>query len=156
MASECPTGTVDERAARVCAGIIVILAALSLWRPAMFVIAFLALDFTIRGFLSRRYSPLRWLAKTIAGLTGAGPRPVYAPPKRFAAQIGAALTVLATALHLAGLHTAAVVVTLLLIAAASLEAALGFCGACWIYPFVFGVRDVGPRRAMADGEDSDS
>ena len=140
MVTECPANTVDERATRIVASIVVILAIVSFWEPAMFLIAFLALDFTIRGFINRRYSPLRWVAKSITGVLGWEPKPVYAPPKRFAAQIGATLTILATVLHVAGLHTAALVVTAMLVVAASLEAGLGFCLACWLYPLVFRLR----------------
>ena len=137
MATQCPVNTVDEHAARTVAGIVVVLAVTSFWAPAWFLVAFLAVDFTIRGFIDRRYSPLRWVAKQIVGLFGWEIKPVYAPPKRFAAQIGSTLTLAATALHASGLHVAAVVVTSLLVVAASLEAGLGFCLACWIYPFVF-------------------
>jgi hypothetical protein len=137
MSAQCPAGTVDEHAARTCAALVVALAALSLWEPAMALIAVLPVDFAIRGFGNRRYSPLRWLARRIVHTFGLEPKPVYAPPKRFAAQIGAALTIVATALHLMGLHTAAIVVTAFLIVAASLEAVLGFCLACWIHPMVF-------------------
>jgi len=135
--TQCPANTVDERAARIVAGIVVVLAVVSLWPPAWFLIALLAIDFSIRAWIDRKYSPLRLLAKSITGALGWEPKPVYAPPKRFAAQIGSVLTILATVLHVAGLHVAAVVVTVLLIAAASLEAGFGFCLACWIYPFVF-------------------
>jgi len=140
MVTQCPANTVDEHAARTVAGIVVALALISLWSPAWWLVAFLAVDFTIRGFVDRRYSPLRWVAKTIVGAIGLEPKPVYAPPKRFAAQIGSVLTILATVLHLAGLHVAAIVVTLLLVVAASLEAGFGFCLACWVYPYVFRMR----------------
>lgn len=135
--TQCPANTVDEHAARIVAGIVVVLAALSLWPPAWFLIALLAVDFSIRAWIDRKYSHLRLVAKSITGLLGWEPKPVYAPPKRFAAQIGSALTILATVLHIVGFHVAAVVVTVMLIVAAALEAGLGFCLACWLYPFVF-------------------
>lgn len=140
MTAQCPARTVDEHAARACAGLVVVLAALSLWEPAAPLIALLAVDFAIRGFGNRRYSPLRWVAKSVVGLLGLEPKPVYAPPKRFAARIGAAMTVTATLLHVAGLPTAAAVVTVMLIVAASLEAFIGFCLACWVYPFIWKAR----------------
>ena len=140
MSDTCPANTVDEHAARTVAAIVVVLAALSLWSPASWVVAVLAVDFTLRGFADRRYSPLRWVAKRLTGLAGLKPKPVYAPPKRFAAQIGSVLTVAAALLHLAGLHPGALVATGALIVAASLEAGLGFCLACWIYSVVFRAR----------------
>ena len=135
--TECPVNTVDEHAARIVAGIVVVLAIVSLWEPASLLVALLAVDFTIRAWIDRKYSPLRFVAKSITGALGWEPKPVYAPPKRFAAQIGSTLTILATVLHVAGLHTAAMVVTAMLIVAASLEAGFGFCLACWLYPLVF-------------------
>lgn len=139
---QCPANTVDEHAARACAGMVVVLAALSLWPSATILTVALAIDFMIRGFGSRRYSPLRWIAKHAVRAIGLEPKPVYAPPKRFAAQLGAVLAVLATTLHALALqvpvlHLFAVVVIGLLIAAASLEAVFAICLACWIYPLVF-------------------
>jgi hypothetical protein len=90
--------------------------------------------------VNRKYSPLRFVAKSITGVLSWDVKPVYAPPKRFAAQIGSTLTIVATLLHVTGLHVAALVVTALLIIAASLEAGLGICLACWVYPFVFRLR----------------
>jgi len=140
MADQCPVNTVDERAARIVAAVVVACAVVSLWPPVWPLIGVLAADFTLRGFVDRRYSPLRWVAKRMTAALGLQPKPTYAPPKRFAAQIGASLTIVATALHVAGLHSAALVVTGMLIVAASLEASIGFCLACWIYPLVFRLR----------------
>ncbi|HET6351848.1 MAG TPA: DUF4395 domain-containing protein [Coriobacteriia bacterium] len=135
-ALECPVNTVDERAARIVAGLTVTLALLSLVPGAWWLVAVLAADFAVRAWVNRRYSPLRWAAKRVARAAGLEPKPVYAPPKRFAARIGSVLTLVALAAHLGGAHTAAVVVTAMLVVAASLEAFAGFCIACWLYPFV--------------------
>lgn len=140
MSESCPTNTVDERAARVVAGIVTALAIVSSWTPATWLIALLAIDFAIRAWIGRRYSPLRWVAKRITGVLGWSPKPVYAPPKQFAARIGSVLTAAATVAHLAGIHALGVGLTGALVVAASLEAAAGFCIACWVYPLVFKVR----------------
>jgi hypothetical protein len=145
MVTECPANTVDEHAARIVASMVVALALCTYWAPASGLIGLLAIDFTIRGFGNRRYSPLRWIAKTATAAMGWEPKPVYAPPKRFAAQIGSALTIVATLLLVTGLHVAALVVIAALLVAASLEAGLGFCLACWIHPLVFRTR--GEARA---------
>lgn len=141
MAGTCPFNTVDEYAARTVAAFVVLLSALSLWTPAWFLMVFLAVDFTIRGFIDRRYSPLRWVAKHVVAVLPLDVKPVYAPPKQFAAQIGATIAVLSMVLRLAGFHVAAEIVTGLLIGAASLEAGLGFCVACWLYPLVHKFRE---------------
>lgn len=138
--TSCPANTVDEHAARVVAAMVVILAIVSVATAEWFVMVLLALDFVVRGFVDRHYSPLRFVAKNITAAAGWQSRPVYAPPKRFAAQVGAAVTTLATVFHAGGFHNAAAVTTALLIVAASLEAAFGFCLACWIYPYIHGLR----------------
>lgn len=141
MSATCPPNTVDERAARVVAGLIVATVMVSATFPAAWwFIAIAAGDFALRAWVSRRYSPLRWLAKRLLAMFDAEPRPVYAPPKRFAAQIGSVLTLAATALHLAGMHEAAVALSALLAIAASLEAFAGFCVACYLHPLIFGTR----------------
>lgn len=139
MRESCPVNTVDEHAARMVAALVVVLALLSLHPALMWLSAVLAFDFAMRAWVSRRYSPLRWIAKGLAAALHLEPKPVYAPPKQFAARIGSVLTLAAVALHLT-VHVGAVVVTLMLVAAASLEAIAGFCIACWVYPHVFRAR----------------
>lgn len=131
---------VDEHAARAVAGIVVLIAGASLWPPAMGLVALLAADFVLRGFVSPRFSPLAWAARSAVSAAHWAPKPVYAPPKRFAAQIGTVLTAVALLAHLAGAHAVSVATVALLVAAASLEAFAGFCIACWVYPVVFRAR----------------
>lgn len=132
----CTPNTVDERAVRLVAGIVIVIALVSLWPPAMWAMGLLAADFAIRAWVGRAYSPLRWIAKRTASALGLSVKPVYAPPKQFAARIGSAITAVAALLHVAGAHEAALAVTAVLIIAASLEALAGFCLACWLYPYV--------------------
>lgn len=133
----CAPNSIDGNAARVVAGIVATLALASLWSPAWWLTIVLAADFFVRAWVGRTYSPLRWVAKRITGALGVPVKPTYAPPKRFAARIGSALTLLIVSAHLLGLSGLAIVVTLALVAAASLEAFASFCIACWVYPYVF-------------------
>jgi hypothetical protein len=141
----CPAGTIDAHAARVTAGIVLGIALLSLWPPAWWLTAVLAVDFFIRAWVGRAHSPLRWIAKRVTRAFGVPPKPAYAPPKQFAARVGSVLTLIVAGTHAAGLHTLAGVVTLALVAAASLEAFAGFCVACWLYPHLFPARDAYER-----------
>lgn len=136
MSNACPVNSVDGTTARIVAGIVVALAAISIAASAPWIIGLLAADFIIRGFIGRQFSPLRWVAKRVQALLRLAPHYVYAPPKRFAAHVGVAFTVIASVLHLLGLPVAAIAVTGMLIVAASLEACIGFCLACWVYPYV--------------------
>lgn len=139
MQDTCPVNTVDEHVARIVAGLVVCLALLSLAPSFMWVSGLLAIDFFIRAWISRRYSPLRWVAKRVAAALRLSPKHVYAPPKQFAARIGSVITIAMVALHLVT-HEFAGVVTLVLIVAASLEAFAGFCIACWLYPYAYRLR----------------
>ncbi len=142
MFETCAPSTVDDNAARWVAGIIVALGLLSLWPPAHWLSAVAAADFSIRAWGNRRYSPMRWVAKQITAGLRTPPRFVYAPPKQFAARIGSVMTLGATALYLAGLDGGAILLTVALLSAASLEAFAGFCIACWLYPLVFSPRRI--------------
>jgi len=133
---ECPVNTVDEHAARVVAFFTVVLAAASLYEPLWWLMVILAIDFAIRAWGNRRYSPLRWLAKKATRLFGLGTKPIYAPPKRFAARVGSTFTLVATLFYLLGIRPGGIAATVFLIIAASLEAFFGYCLACWLYPFV--------------------
>lgn len=140
MSRECPVNTVDENAARIVAAFTVLLSSVAIVTAEWWPIAVLVADFYLRGWVDRRYSPLRWLAKQTARALSLEPKPVYAPPKQFAAQIGSLLTAVALTACLSGAHGAAVVVAAMLITAASLEAIAGFCIACWLYPLLFRAR----------------
>ena len=91
------------------------------------------------GFIARvlagpRISPLGQLAvRVVAPRLRAHEKLVAGPPKRFAQGIGVAFTVTASALWLAGAPGAARIVVALLVVAATLEAALGFCLGCKVF-----------------------
>lgn len=55
------------------------------------------------------------------------------PPKRFAQGIGAAFTITASVLYIAGAEGASRVVIAMLVGAAGLEAFVGFCLGCWMF-----------------------
>lgn len=91
------------------------------------------------GFLARvlagpRFSPLGRLAvDVITPRVRIEHRFVAGPPKRFAQSMGLAFTATASVLSLLGLEGASQVTIAMLVVAASLEAALGFCLGCAIF-----------------------
>lgn len=91
------------------------------------------------GFVGRvlagpRISPLGLLAtRVVAPRLARYEKLVPGPPKRFAQGIGVVFSVGASGLWLAGATTAARVVIAMLVVAAFLEAALGFCLGCRIF-----------------------
>jgi hypothetical protein len=91
------------------------------------------------GFVARvasgpRFSPLGLLAtRVVAPRLPRFEKLVPGPPKRFAQAIGVTFTVTASVLWLAGATGASRIVVALLVGAAFLEAAFGFCLGCRIF-----------------------
>jgi hypothetical protein len=131
---------VNEYAARTVALGVVTLSAVTLATGWHWLLVPLAYGFLARVLTGPRLSPLGQLAtRVIAPRLPLAPRLVPGPPKRFAQGMGLAFSataaVLALVLHL---DTAANVVLLGLLGAASLEAFAGFCIGCRI--FALGMR----------------
>jgi hypothetical protein len=123
---------VNEIAARVVAGGVVLLAALTVATGSPVLRLLLAYGFLARVLSGPTLSPLGQAAtRLIAPRLGFAPRPVPGPPKRFAQAIGAVFSVGSAVLALGfGQTVAADFVLGLLIVAATLESALGLCLGC--------------------------
>lgn len=90
------------------------------------------------GFLARvltgpTLSPLGQLATRAVAPRLTAPRPVPGPPKRFAQGMGLAMSTLALVLLATGLWLGTVVVLALILCAATLESAFGFCIGCRLF-----------------------
>lgn len=124
----------NEKAARVVAGGVVVLAALVLVTGWHWLIAVIALGFLARVATGPTLSPLGQLATRVIAPRLGDPVLVPGPPKRFAQAIGLVLTSAAAVLSLGfgqtGIATALVVVLLVF---AALESAVGFCAGCWVF-----------------------
>ena len=125
---------VNEKAARVVAGAVVLLSVAAIatgWRWPLIV---LAVGFALRVAAGPRFSPLGLLAtKVVAPRLGA-PKLVPGPPKRFAQAMGLTFSLAAVLLaYVFDAETAAWVVTGLLAFAAFLESALAICLGCQVF-----------------------
>lgn len=124
---------VNEKAARVVAGVVLATAVLILASGWLWLLAPLAYGFWARVLTGPTLSPLGRLAqRTIAPFLGE-PKYVPGPPKRFAQGIGAALTTSAAILAVAGATTAAYVLVALLAIAAGLESIFAICLGCQLF-----------------------
>jgi hypothetical protein len=125
---------VNEVAARVVAGVVVLLCAATIgWRQGWLLVP-LCYGFWARVLTGPRLSPLGQLATRVVAPRLGASRPVAGPPKRFAQGMGVAFSTLALVLWFgAGLHVAALVVTATLGAAALLESAVGLCLGCKVF-----------------------
>src|SRR5207248_1496475 len=97
----------------------------------VFVIA-LMIDFVIRGFTQLRYSPLSWLATQIVRLTKLSEVKIDKAPKIFAARVGFVFTLASTLLFFIS-PSASLVVALVLMGFALLEAVFNVCVGCIVY-----------------------
>jgi hypothetical protein len=116
---------VNEKAARSVAGLVVVLAAVTLLTGAWWLTVPLALGFWARVLTGPTLSPFGQLATRVIS-------PRLGKP-RYVQGIGAAMATAAAALALSGAHTAATVVLVVLIAAATLESVFGLCLGCKVF-----------------------
>lgn len=138
---------VNEVAARVTAGGVVILAALALALQLRWLAIVLAVGFLLRVLSGPRFSPLALVAsRVIVPRLPWGPKPVAGPPKRFAQAIGLTFSLAAALLFYAfGLDTAGYVVLGALTLAAVLESVFGICLGCNAFALLMRVGVIPPE-----------
>ena len=125
--------TINEKAARVVAGVVFALGLLALLAPAHWLVIPLAYGFWARVLTGPRLSPLAAVASRVVAPRLGKPREVPGPPKRFAQGMGAAIIAAAAVALLAGAGTVVSVLLVALVAAATLESAFGYCAGCQVF-----------------------
>jgi len=135
MFRACPISndTLDERAARLCALIVLVPLGLSMALASPWPALLLAADFAVRGFGGRRWSPVASLSRSLVMILGLAPRPTNAGPKAFAAKLGFAFSVAVALAFLLGQKSLGLAAGIPFALCAVLEGALGFCVGCRIY-----------------------
>jgi hypothetical protein len=124
---------VNEKAARVVAGVVMVVALVALLTSAYWLLAPLAYGFWARVLTGPTLSPLGQFATRVAAPRLGAPKYVPGPPKRFAQSMGAAFTTTAAILALAGATTGADLLLGALVVAAALESILAFCVGCQVF-----------------------
>jgi len=125
---------VNEVAARVVAGGVVLLCALTLALRQPWLLVPLTYGFWARVLTGPTLSPLGRLATAVIAPRLGDPRPVAGPPKRFAQAMGVVFSTSALVLFFGfGARGASWGVVGVLGAAALAESALGFCFGCRIF-----------------------
>lgn len=127
---------VNEYAARVTAGLVVLLAVVTAVSGSVWGLAAIAAGFWLRVLFGPRVSPLALLSVKVITPRLGRVKLVPGPPKRFAQGMGAAVSTTALVLFVAGAAPAAWAVLGILVVAASLEAFAGFCLGCVIFGFL--------------------
>lgn len=124
---------VNEYAARITAGLVVLLAGATLLSGSVWGLVLIAAGFWLRVLFGPRISPLALLSVKVLAPRLGRVRLVPGPPKRFAQGMGTVVSTTALILFVAGAAPAAWIVLAILIAAASLEAFAGFCLGCVVF-----------------------
>jgi hypothetical protein len=125
--------TVNEKAARVVAGVVALTALVALVTGAHWLLVPLAYGFWARVLTGPTLSPLAQLATRVVAPRLGPPRHVPGPPKRFAQSIGAAMTTAAVVAWLAGADGVVTALLVALLVAATLESVFAFCIGCRIF-----------------------
>jgi Domain of unknown function (DUF4395) len=125
---------VNEKAARVVAGVVLVTVILILATSWYWLLIPLAYGFWARVLTGPTLSPLGWTAQNVIAPRLGPKKPVPGAPKRFAQGLGAFMSTLALVLALiVGNHTAADVVLILFLPAAGLESLVGYCVGCKVF-----------------------
>ncbi|HET9736802.1 MAG TPA: DUF4395 domain-containing protein [Solirubrobacteraceae bacterium] len=144
---------VNEKAARVVAGVVALTAIVTLATSAYWLLVPLAYGFWARVLTGPTLSPLGRFATRVAAPRLGEPRYVPGPPKRFAQGMGAAMTTTAAVLALGfGAEAAAEALLLLLVTAATLESVFAFCLGCQVFGLLMRAGLV-PESVCADCAD---
>jgi hypothetical protein len=125
---------VNEVAARTVALGVVVMAGVAVGTRQLWLTIPIAYGFSARVLAGPRFSPLGLVAtRVIAPRLRRWEKFVPGPPKRFAQAMGATLSLGALGLWVGGEPGASVVLLVVLVVPATLEAAFGYCVGCKIF-----------------------
>jgi hypothetical protein len=125
---------VNEKAARVVAGVVFVTSLVILATSWYWLLVPLAYGFWARVLTGPTLSPLGYLAQRVVAPRLGPSKSVPGPPKRFAQGMGAVISTAALVLALlAGKHAAADLVLIALASAAGLESLFGLCLGCELF-----------------------
>ena len=131
-----PSVQLNEPVIRIVAFEVAILAISFSFTHLLVIPLFLLFDFYLRGWELQRYSPLRWLAIQVNHyILRDRFKPVFAPPKVFAARIGAVLSLAIIVTYVFESGALSVGLAALMICFALLESLVGFCAGCYLYSY---------------------
>jgi hypothetical protein len=122
--------TINEKAARVVAGVVALTGVVALVTGAHWLLVPLAYGFLARVLTGPTLSPLGRLASQVVAPRLGTPKWVAGPPKRFAQGMGAAMTTAGVIAWLAGAETLVTALLALLVVAATLESVFALCLGC--------------------------
>jgi hypothetical protein len=126
---------VNEHVVKLIALQVITITTIALFNHYLYLLFILTIDFAIRAF-TYLPSPLALIAKIISKALGQKPKPVFAPPKKFAAAIGFTFSLAISILLLLNFGNTAYVIGGILIFCAFLEGVFNVCIGCYVYDWV--------------------
>lgn len=94
---------------------------------------FLTIDFALRGFNFGKFSPLSLIASNVVKFLPFADKPIFFPPKQFAAKIGFLFSITLIIFYFLNLNSIIIASTLAFFAA--MEAFLNICMGCIVYNY---------------------
>lgn len=134
----CPVSNekVPEHLPRVTAFLNIALIVIYLHYPTPFLLAFLTIDFLVRGYNQPKYSLLNYLARNLSRLLKLKSNPIDKAPKIFAARLGGVMFLSALIINLSGGIDITYVITIMVATLSTLECVFNFCVGCYIYNYL--------------------
>lgn len=130
-----PSNKLNENTIRIVASLVVIITSITLAYNWIILAIFLAIDFALRSF-TRVTSPLAYIAKSISSYLKLKQKPIFAPPKKFAAALGFIFSVLIAVFLYLNLFIPAYITGIILVLCATLESAFNICLGCYVYNWI--------------------
>ena len=105
----------------------------------IFIPFFLLIDFAIRGFGFGKWSILGLIAEKLVSILKLEQKPIYFPPKQFAAQVGFIFSLLLLVFNIVEINS--IIISIILLICAGLEAFANFCVGCYVYNFYYQIKN---------------
>lgn len=137
MEVSCPISAerVNENVIRIIALMVSAIAIVCILSGNYYAMLFLLVDFAVRAFTSGYFSLLKQIAIQIANLLSLPKKMTDLAPKKFAATLGLGFCLLISSVYLLQFHTAAILLTSILLIFATLEGVFAICVGCYVYSF---------------------
>jgi hypothetical protein len=123
---------VEENAVRLIAAQTVLLTSIALYTQWELIMILLIVDFALRAFTTF-ISPMAFVAKKVVAILKLKPKPIFAPPKKFAALLGFIFSLTIATLFFFNAEIYAYFIGAILIVCAILESAFEVCVGCYVY-----------------------
>ena len=128
-----------ENKIRITAFLVFILTILYITTHFVWIPIFLLIDFAFRGSGYGKWSVLGLIAEKLVSILKLEQKPIYFPPKQFAAQVGFIFSLLLLIFNIVEINS--IIISIILLICAGLEAFANFCVGCYVYNFYYQIKN---------------